>query len=266
MSLRQQHLLAPAKINTFLEIIAQRDDGFHELETIFQCIDLADEIDIVETDAHRETRIVYTNAAMSFGEQDICWRAAELMRQHKDDIPGLEISITKHIPVGAGLGGASSDAAAIIKTLATWYNLEEQQLHDFALRLGSDVPFFLHGGCAYARGRGEVLEALQPIIQDPIYLIIPPQGLETAAVFAALSSAERGPRQAIGADTAQQRFANRLEAASRRLSTELDDLFQQATDKGLEIHMSGSGSACFAFDPLAENLEGVRVLSVKARN
>ena len=153
--LREGAVRAAAKINTFLEIIGKREDGYHDLETVFQSIDVCDEINITETDAHQQTLVSYVNVELQLAQSDICWQAVQLLRQECDDIPGIDIEIKKEIPIGGGLGGASSNAAAILKALANWYHIESPRLAEIALMLGSDVPFFLTGGRAYATGRGD---------------------------------------------------------------------------------------------------------------
>lgn len=261
---REQRLSAPAKINTYLDILGKQPGGFHELESIFQTVDLCDQLQIRENEAHAETRISYAQGTMDFsalGENDICWRTVNVLRSACADIPGIDIHIEKCIPVGAGLGGASSDAAAILKTLAAWYGVDHEQQQRLALQLGSDVPFFLLGGAAYARGRGELLTPIPLLHSDPVYLILGLPAQSTAAVFAAMSDAERGPRAPCGLAQAQTTVFNRLESVTRRLQPTLDGLFRQADEKGIAIHMSGSGSACFSFDPQVKQLSDVTIIT-----
>ena len=254
--MRQAQLQAPAKINLYLEVLGQRADGFHDLSLVFQRIALADAINLRECGG-TETSVMYTNRDYHFAQQDICWRAVELLRPLAPQMPGIAIEIEKHIPVGGGLGGSSSNAASILRQLAEWYAIDPTSLPALALALGSDVPFFLSAPCAYATGRGEELTALAPRSVSGCYLLCFETGLETAAVFRALCDQERGPRQdhaleqwranteATALDTLCH---NRLTAAARRLHPGLDALFERAAQDGIAVHMSGSGSCCYSFD------------------
>ena len=265
MSLRQQELLAPAKINLYLEILGRRTDGFHELETVFQSIDLADRVRITEVAIDpQQTQIRYTNVDANYGTADICYRAVEVLRALCPSMPGISVDIEKHIPVGGGLGGASSDAAAILKTLAAWYEIDGKIIQSIALELGSDVPFFLRGGTMHAMGRGEELHALPDFQGGDGYLLSLPQGQETASVFKALSDDERGPRIARGLAFWQQADLkgacfNRLTTATRRLHAGVDGLLTAAAAAKLPVFMSGSGSTCFSFDEGVQQLTGVTV-------
>ncbi len=264
MTLRQRELLAPAKINLYLEILGRRADGFHELESIFQTIDLSDRISVRElaaANAQALTQIHYSNVDADYGNADICYRAVEAVRAQCPSLAPLSVVIEKHIPVGGGLGGASSDAAALLKTLAAWYALDDQLIFDIALELGSDVPFFLSGGTMHALGRGEILHALPVADLGQGYLLKLALGQETAAVFKAMSEEERGPRQARGinfwqtADLAQHLF-NRLSDVTRRLHPSVDALLSAAEAAAIPVYMTGSGSTCFSFDPRVRDLQG----------
>lgn len=254
--MREAQLQAAAKINLYLEVLGQRDDGFHDLALVFQRIALADHVHISEQ-AEPGTLIRYTNRDYDFAEQDICWRAVELMRSLVPQMSGMLVEIEKHIPVGGGLGGSSSDAACILRQLATWYGISETRLPTLALELGSDVPFFLSAPCAYATGRGELLTPLPVPAVAGCYLICFEQGLETAAVFRALTDSERRTRS----DDVLQRWHtvaqaspidalcfNRLTQAAARLHPGLDALLGRAAAADIVVHMSGSGSSCFSFD------------------
>lgn len=265
MSQRHARVQAAAKINTCLEVLGRRADGFHELETVFQQIALYDQLTLEES-SETGTRITYTNVDYDFGHEDICWRAVEALRPHVPGMPGISVKIEKHIPVAAGLGGASSDAAAILRVLAQWYAIERQVCQMTALDLGSDVPFFLNGGRAYARGRGEQLQPLPAAAQAQCFLLLSDCALQTADVFAALSDEERGPRPALGQEICQQHLSNRLTAAARRLRPQLDQLFNAAVERDIDIHLSGSGSACFSFDPRCRELPLSSILTLALLN
>ena len=249
--MRQAQVTAPAKINLYLEILGKRSDGFHELELVFQRISLADRISISESDS---TEVFYSNRDYQYGEHDICWRCVDLVRQAGYALPGVNIVIEKHIPVGGGLGGASSDAAAVLRQLGEWFDVPERQLAAIALQLGSDVPFFLGASCAYARGRGEQLTPLAALPVKGCYVLTMDYGLETAAVFKSLHDAERNNKP-IGIAAWQDRETaldaacfNRFTPVARRLEPRLDALFKAASEADISLHMTGSGSSCFSFD------------------
>ena len=159
-------LIAPAKINLYLEIIGDRLDGFHELVMILQSIELADRIDIQPSDT--ENIYVYCDhPQVPTDETNLAYRAARLMCNAFPDVyanyGGVGIRITKNIPVAAGLAGGSSNAAAVLVGIDLLWNLglTQPEIQDLAAQLGSDVPFCVAGGTAIATGRGEKLDDIQ---------------------------------------------------------------------------------------------------------
>jgi 4-diphosphocytidyl-2-C-methyl-D-erythritol kinase len=150
---------ALAKLNLFLRIVGRREDGFHELETVFQSIDLADELSFASAD---DLQLTGGSDAAAPGPENLVLRAAAALRAATGYAGGASIQLEKQIPVGAGLGGGSSDAAATLVALNHLWelNLSRERLAGLAAALGSDVPFFLHGGTRIGRGRGEILEPI----------------------------------------------------------------------------------------------------------
>jgi 4-diphosphocytidyl-2-C-methyl-D-erythritol kinase len=148
---------AYAKINIGLRVLQKRPDGYHDIETLFHRIDLFDEIELSQSD---EIVVVSSSSEVPAGESNICHKAARLLQEHLQRRVGVHIAISKNIPVGAGLGGGSSDAATVLRALPRFWNvfIDERTLQTIALQLGSDVPYFLGRGSAVGRGRGEVLE------------------------------------------------------------------------------------------------------------
>jgi len=175
---------APAKVNLFLRIGKTRPDGFHELVSMIQAVGLYDTIRISATDAHGE--------CMARGNMDIppenntIVRAAELFRREADTAAGLELMFEKSIPSGAGLGGGSSDAAAVLRGLNALYRypLSDDRLAELAGRIGSDVPFFLGSAAAVVTGRGESLHPLSPRTDYHLLLIYPGFSVSTAHAYA----------------------------------------------------------------------------------
>ncbi len=177
---------APAKLNLFLHILGRRKDGYHELQTVFQFIDLCDEVAIrVRPDGgiHR-----LTGAAGVAAEEDLVIRAARALQRAANCPLGADFEVAKRIPVGAGLGGGSSDAATTLVALNELWDLAwpRARLAELGLSLGADVPVFVQGRAAWAEGVGERLTPLYPP-QAPVesnYLILKPNvAVSTAMVF-----------------------------------------------------------------------------------
>ena len=177
---------APAKLNLFLHILGRRADGYHELQTCFQFIDLCDEISI-DVRADGAIRRVAAIAGVA-EEEDLCVRAARTLKAATGTALGADISVRKRIPMGAGLGGGSSNAATCLVALNHLWNLalSPAALADLGLKLGADVPVFVQGRAAWAEGVGERLLPLYPPLapEEPNYLILKPNiGVRTAEVF-----------------------------------------------------------------------------------
>ncbi|WP_413162024.1 4-(cytidine 5'-diphospho)-2-C-methyl-D-erythritol kinase [Capilliphycus salinus ALCB114379] len=173
--MRSYSLIAPAKINLYLEIIGDRPDGYHELAMVLQSISLADQIDIrpIEIDT---IFVQCDSAAVPNDNTNLAYRAAALMAQQFPEAMaqygGVEITIKKRIPVAAGLAGGSTDAAAVLVGLDLLWQLglTQGELEDLAAQIGSDVPFCIKGGTALATGRGEVLSPLVNL--DNLYVVL----------------------------------------------------------------------------------------------
>jgi 4-diphosphocytidyl-2-C-methyl-D-erythritol kinase len=177
---------APAKLNLFLHILGRRPDGYHELQTCFQFIDLCDEIWIeVRTDGLIRRAVEVPGLP---AEADLCIRAAKALQAATGSRLGADISLAKKIPVGGGLGGGSSDAATCLLALNRLWDLHwpKEKLAALGLTLGADVPVFVHGRAAWAEGVGERLTPMYPPLAPPEanYLILKPNVfVSTAAVF-----------------------------------------------------------------------------------
>ena len=177
---------APAKLNLFLHILGRRPDGYHELQTCFQFIDLCDEISI---EVREDGRIRRSVAIASVAEDaDLCVRAARALKTAANCSLGADIGVLKRIPMGGGLGGGSSDAATCLVALNHLWNLHwpAQDLAALGLKLGADVPVFVHGHAAWAEGVGERLTVLRPpsAPEECNYLILKPNvSVSTAEVF-----------------------------------------------------------------------------------
>jgi 4-diphosphocytidyl-2-C-methyl-D-erythritol kinase len=177
--MRSYRLLAPAKINLLLEIVgdhfsggeAPRADGFHELVMVMQSVDLADEIELKHLGGDRIT-LHCSHPQVPLDESNLAYRAAKLMQDCFPGHGGVDITIGKNIPIGAGLAGGSTDGAAVLVGLDLMWNLglAQDELYGLAAKLGSDMPFCISGGTALALGRGEELSPLPDL--DGLYAVL----------------------------------------------------------------------------------------------
>ncbi|WP_233879594.1 4-(cytidine 5'-diphospho)-2-C-methyl-D-erythritol kinase [Paraburkholderia flagellata] len=174
--------LAPAKLNLFLHITGRRPNGYHDLQTVFQLLDWGDTLHFTRRQDGRITRTVEVEGVPA--EHDLTVRAAKLLKEHTGTNEGVEIDIEKRLPMGAGLGGGSSDAATTLLALNRLWklNLQREELQALALKLGADVPFFVFGKNAFAEGVGEALEAVQ--LPPRHFLVVTPRvHVPTAEIF-----------------------------------------------------------------------------------
>ncbi|HEY4294980.1 MAG TPA: 4-(cytidine 5'-diphospho)-2-C-methyl-D-erythritol kinase [Paraburkholderia sp.] len=174
--------LAPAKLNLFLHITGRRPDGYHTLQTVFQLLDWGDTLHFTRRDDGLVTRS--TEIADVPPEHDLTVRAAMLLKTHTGSSEGVDIEIEKRLPMGAGLGGGSSDAATTLLALNRLWKLDlsRLELQALALKLGADVPFFVFGKNAFAQGVGEALDVVQ--LPPRHFLVVTPRvHVPTAAIF-----------------------------------------------------------------------------------
>lgn len=175
-------LSCPAKLNLFLHIVGRRTDGYHLLQSAFQLIDWCDTLTLTPISENTICRINPIKGVPP--EQDLVVRAAQLLKDFCSVKHGVEIDLQKEIPMGAGLGGGSSDAASTLIGLNHLWNLnlDTKTLCEIGLKLGADVPFFLFGQNAFVEGIGEKMQALPTETQD-FLVIFPNQGIATSQVF-----------------------------------------------------------------------------------
>ena len=249
-------ITAPAKINLSLEILRRRDDGFHDVATVLQTIDLADELAFTPA-----SEIVVEGDTEGIPlEENLVYRAARLLQNHLGETPGAHIHLSKRIPLAAGLGGGSADAAATLVGLCRLWerDLRRGELATLAAELGSDVPFFLYGGTALAEGRGERVTPLPPLRHADIVLLAPPTDLpnKTATLYRSLD-----PAAFTGGEVTRALVA----ALRKRLPPTPDELFNGFARAALErfeglegywsrfeeagadnVHLSGAGPSLFS--------------------
>jgi 4-diphosphocytidyl-2-C-methyl-D-erythritol kinase len=211
-----------------------RNDGFHDLETVFQTISLHDEMLIVPA---KQTSLTCNDPSIPTGESNLVLRAAKALGS-----PPVAISLRKRIPAGGGLGGGSSNAATTLVALNDMFALQRSDLSALALQLGSDVPFFLVGGTAYATGRGEVLTPLPSRAGVPLLLLLPTERVSTAAAFSRITSYS----PPLGIDAYRHgydSFTNDFEASVFAQLPRLRSLKERLLTAGAQwAQMSGSGS------------------------
>jgi 4-diphosphocytidyl-2-C-methyl-D-erythritol kinase len=267
-------LRAPAKLNLGLRITGRRADGYHELESVFVPLELADEITL-ELGGPPGVRLAVRGDAaegVPADERNLAWRAAAEFLREAGREDGVSLALTKRVPSPAGLGGGSSDAGAVLRGLASLLPeaAPPARLAALALALGADVPFFLSPGAALVTGIGERIAPLSGLPGLPVLLAHPGIGLETKAVYAAFDAADSltrrkappnlrallGLREEAGvtrahwpepSDRLRELVENDLEPAASRLCVQVAKLREELSATGARaVGMSGSGPTMYA--------------------
>lgn len=243
-----------AKINWSLRVTGKRADGFHDIETVFQTISLHDELTFTESDA---LTLTCDDLSIPTDETNLVLRAARAVNAKPH-----AIDLRKRIPAGGGLGGGSSNAAATLRVLGG----DREDLADIALQLGSDVPFFLLGGTAYATGRGEVLTPLPPMSEIPLLLVLPEERVNTREAYSRITRYS----EPLGIEGYREfaNFTNDFEEPVFAMLPRLAELKARLHAAGAKwAQMSGSGStiagafeSAAARDAAAAAFEDVRVV------
>ncbi len=248
---------ARAKINLVLDLLGPRADGYTEIATIFQAVELADTVRLRLRGAPGPVRLAVEGTPPCPPGENLAVRAAEAWRASAGVRSAVDIELVKRIPAGAGLGGGSSDAAAVLRLLEAAHDraLGEERLSRLAAGLGADVPYFLVGGLALGEGRGERLTPLEDLPEQPVVLARAGAPLPTAAVFAAaragLTPRDDAPnisrflRHLRAGTTGPPPLANGLTAAASALRPEVGRLLGLLFVAGGHAGLSGSGSAVF---------------------
>jgi 4-diphosphocytidyl-2-C-methyl-D-erythritol kinase len=245
---------APAKINLTLDVLGRRPDGYHALRSVMQTLDLHDTLEVRPAPVIRFA----CDAPALAGENNLVLRAARLLRTATGYGGGVDVTLHKRIPVDAGLGGGSSDAAATLLALNQLWGLAlaPERLAEFGAALGSDVPFFLYAPLALVLGRGEVVEALPPAPPASVVLHQPPCGLSTARVFAALPPTRYGDGSGTerllaalqaGLAPGQWPLSNGLQETVTALYPEVAAALRRLREAGApQAVLTGSGSTVYA--------------------
>ncbi|KAA9132462.1 4-(cytidine 5'-diphospho)-2-C-methyl-D-erythritol kinase [Marinihelvus fidelis] len=239
---------APAKLNLFLHVTGRRADGYHELQTVFQLLDWGDDVHIEVREDGYVTRARDLPGVSE--EQDLSLRAARLLQSECGVRAGARIGIEKRIPMGSGLGGASSDAATVLVALNRLWgcHLPNDDLAQLGLCLGADVPVFVRGYSAWAEGVGEVLRPVR-LGNAHFVVVTPGVHVSTAQVFAEPALSRSTPRLApVTCDQDARAWMsgtrNDCEAVVRRQLPALDELARELGELG-PARMTGTGSAFF---------------------
>ncbi len=240
-----------AKINLTLDIVGKRSDGYHLLETVMREISLCDEITVEKAD---EIEIICREPGVPKDEKNTCYKAAELFFGATKIRGGARIEIKKRIPSQAGLGGGSSDAAAVLKLLNIIYGagLSIKRLEEIAAKVGADVAFFIKGGAAVCKGAGEQTESLPNLPERYVLIVKPEFGVSTPEAY------KKFDEKGLGSKHGTPKFLSALERGENPYLCLSSDLEDSAEDQRIEkikgeiaafgaeaVQMSGSGSAVF---------------------
>ena len=247
---------ANAKINLTLDILGSRADGFHEVAMVMQEVSLHDRLTLRRSICGIELKV--TGSDLPADESNLCWKAAALVQKEYNLQEGVEIHLTKRIPMAAGLAGGSADAAAVLKGMNYLFRLgmTEARLCELGARLGSDIPFCIMGGTMLATGRGEVLTRLPSFPRLSVVLAKPPVGVSTAWAYKTYDAGYDGPHpdneamlEAIhGGDAhkAADLLCNVLEGVTETEHPVIADYKRLMMEHGaMASMMSGSGPTVF---------------------
>lgn len=237
---------APAKINLFLHVLGRRADGYHDLQTVFQLLDWGDSVDIEATDS---AAIERTREVPGVPEgDDLCLRAARLLQTETGTAHGARIALHKRVPAGAGLGGASSDAATVLHVLNRLWGctLDVAVLAGIGAKLGADVPLFVYGHTAWGEGVGERLEPVR-LGERHYVLLIPDVTVSTAGVFAD-PDLPRDTRPLDRGNWRPGQGRNDCERLVRARWPEIDRAFEALAAHGAP-RLTGTGGALFVECP-----------------
>ncbi|OEE50201.1 4-(cytidine 5'-diphospho)-2-C-methyl-D-erythritol kinase [Vibrio splendidus] len=238
------HWPSPAKLNLFLYITGRRDNGYHELQTLFQFVEFGDELTV---SANQETSAITITPEIPgvATEDNLIWKAATALQQYTSTSFGADIELKKVLPMGGGIGGGSSNAATVLVALnyLCQLNLSDDQLAEIGLQLGADVPVFVRGHAAFAEGVGEQLKPANP--DEKWYLVVKPQvSIATVDIFTHSELTRNTPKRAL-ATLLEQEYVNDCEKIVRMLYPEVDKqlswLLQYAPSR-----LTGTGSCVFA--------------------
>ncbi|MCK0914169.1 4-(cytidine 5'-diphospho)-2-C-methyl-D-erythritol kinase [Acinetobacter pittii] len=234
---------SPAKLNLFLHITGRRENGYHELQTIFQLIDLYDWMIFTPT-LGEEIKIDGLNEVRA--EENLIYRAAQILKPHAKKFCGLHIKIEKNIPMGAGLGGGSSNAATTLIVLNQLWEcgLKQEQLANYGVKLGADVPIFIYGKNAWAEGIGEHLSFID-LDQKQFIILKPDCFISTQLLFSQKTLTRDSKTTKFCAYQLEpSNFGNNFEPLARQLYPEVEEAMQYLDQFG-QAKLTGTGACVF---------------------
>ncbi|SPL70367.1 4-(cytidine 5'-diphospho)-2-C-methyl-D-erythritol kinase [Acinetobacter stercoris] len=234
---------SPAKLNLFLHITGRRDDGYHELQSIFQLIDLYDWLEFTQIE-QPEIKINGLNDVDL--EQNLIYKATQILKPFAKQTSGLNISIEKNIPMGAGLGGGSSNAATTLIVVNQLWScgLDNDQLAELGVKLGADVPIFVHGRNAWAEGIGEHLTFID--LDQKQYIVLKPDCfISTQRLFSQKTlTRDTNPTTFCAYQLKPSSFGNNFEPIARKLYPEVEEAMQYLDQFGI-AKLTGTGACVF---------------------
>lgn len=239
-----------AKINLGLEILGKRPDGYHNLKTVFQTIDLFDTIQIEETRSG-EIHLTGDKPTIQWNEHNTIRRALDAVYKKYNLRQGFDITVKKRIPPGSGLGGGSSNAAVMLLFLNDHFklNLTLEELIDMGAKIGADVPFFLVGGTALAEGIGEQLTPLEDFQEKQVDIVIPTVNVSTRLIFSQFNLTSKPINSKIDTFVKSKNYTvleNHLETVTFNLFPEVEAIKEKMKKMAYDlVLMSGSGSALY---------------------
>ncbi len=255
MQLKNITIKAPAKVNLGLHIVNKRSDGYHNIETLMQTVSVFDILEISINQSHITITTDHPN--LPCDRSNLCYKAAQVFFEKTGQVGGILIHIKKNIPIGAGLGGGSSDAASVLTALNILFAkpLRNKDLKKLAFLVGSDVPFFVDGGTAYASGRGEILKAIEPEPFLRYIIIYPGFGIDTGWAYEKINSLTNKKNyirildynfdaESIGRN--EMLLKNDFEEVMLKQFDELRFMKQFLSQNGaVTVSLSGSGSSVY---------------------
>ena len=253
------------KINLGLSIIEKRADGYHELETVFYPVHLQDMVEVCIAE-HATESVQFSHTGLDIpgdASSNLCIKAFQLLKKEFPKIPSTQIHLHKHIPMGAGLGGGSSDATAVLKIMNQLFNLElnQERLIELAAQLGSDCPYFIYDQACLAKGRGEMLQPIEIDLSNYSFVLIHPGiHVSTSWAFGQLNPHQksRSIESIIQQDisTWKNELINDFESPifeAHPIIAQLKDYLYQ--EGAIYASMSGSGSSLFGIFPKGKTIQ-----------
>lgn len=263
---------AYAKINLGLRILRKRDDVYHDIETVFHRVNV---FDVLEFDASKNISMECDNSEIPIEDSNLCIRAARLLQTRFDINQGVHIKLQKNIPIGAGLGGGSSDAASVLLHLPKFWRceIEKSELREIALSLGSDVPYFLDEGTAYATGRGEILEYFK--LDIPYWILLVNPNIHVSTDWAYKNSLIKSTAHQQRLIELLKEYIHYPKKLEKYIKNDFENLIFEnypkikrlkfsLYDLGADfVQMTGSGSAIYAFFTDEQTVRSVQNLLSK---